>query len=65
MIKIGTVYICKSNSQEYQVLEIIKYKDERSNGWIEIVVYQPLYECEIKKFSRSLTMFSEAFFERK
>ena len=59
---IGKSFICKSNEKEYTLIDIMKYKDERSNGWIEIAVYKPNYECDIPKFSRSVTMFNDAFY---
>lgn len=61
-IKIGNIYICISNNKKYRVIDIIKYKDEHSNGWIDSVIYEPLYECEIEKFSRSMTMFNTHFY---
>lgn len=67
-MKVGENYICISNNKKYVVSNIIPYKDENtknkfpeSNGWTKIVVYKPLYHCEIKEFSRSLTLFESSF----
>lgn len=58
----GHVYRCKSNNLLYKVISIRPYKDERSNGWIDEVVYSPMYECDIKEFGRSKTLFENSFF---
>lgn len=58
---VGKKFICKSNNMPYEVVEEVPYKDENSNGWIKSIQYIPLYDCDIKKFSRSKTMFLTHF----
>ena len=60
-VEINKVYKCLSNNKLYKVVKIIPYKDENSNGWIESVIYIPLYNCDIPEFSRSMSQFLKKF----
>ena len=62
-IEIGKRYYYKKHGKEkeYVIEEVVKYKDERSNGWIEAVIYKPLYPCDVDKFVRSKSMFISEF----
>lgn len=59
--EINATYECVSNNKLYRLVKIIPYKDDNTNGWVESVIYVPLYPCEIPEFSRSKEQFSKKF----